>query len=198
VEPLWLLQIDAAFRADPSLAVVGGRVELHDPRDRPVSVRVHRQRVLVQSFQEIATFMIGCNMSCRRRLFDDIGYFDVRFGSGAKIPSAEDWDFLHRSHKAGAKIVFSPDVLVFHDHGRRSETEVESLTHGYAIGRWAFYCKHALAFDLEIIKAALHDFSRLVQDLVLARTPPRRTLVPVARGIAYWLRALVSRETGAA
>jgi glycosyltransferase involved in cell wall biosynthesis len=192
VDPQWLARIDAEFRTDASLAVVGGRVELHDPRDQPVSVRIHRERVPVKSLQEIATFMIGCNMSCRRRLFDDVGYFDVRFGSGAKIPSAEDWDFVYRSYKAGAKIVFSPDVLVFHDHGRRSDVQVESLRRGYAIGRWAFYCKHAASFDVEVARTAAHDFTRLAEDLVRARRQPR-TLVPVALGVTYWLQAVVRR-----
>jgi glycosyltransferase involved in cell wall biosynthesis len=192
VDPQWLARIDAEFRTDASLAVVGGRVELHDPRDRPVSVRVHRERVLVKSFQEIATFMIGCNMSCRRRLFDDIGSFDVRLGSGAKIPSAEDWDFLYRSLKAAAKMVFAPDVLVRHDHGRRSDAQVESLRRRYAIGRWAFYCKHAASLDVEVARIAAHEFTWLVEDLVRLRGRPR-TLVPVALGVTYWLQAMVRR-----
>ncbi len=40
----WLAQIDAEFGADTSLAVLGGRVELHDPSDQPVSVRRQRER----------------------------------------------------------------------------------------------------------------------------------------------------------
>jgi len=111
VDSQWVARIDAEFRADVELGIVGGRVELHDPGDAPVSVRVHRERVLVKSFPDIAAFMIGCNMSCRRCLLDEVGDFDTRLGAGTSTPSAEDWDFLYRSHKAGAKIVFSPDVL---------------------------------------------------------------------------------------
>ena len=166
------------------------RVELKEPCDQRVSVRVHCERALVTSLKGITTLMIGCNLSCRRRLLDDVGYFDVRLGSGAKIPSGEDWDFVYRSHKAGAKIVFSPEVLVFHDHGRRSYAEVESLRFGYAIGRWAFYCKHAAAFDAEALRVATHDFTRLVTSLVRARTR-LRTLVPVALGVTSWLQTIV-------
>ena len=190
VDSQWLERIDAEFRADASLAVVGGRVELKDPRDQRVSVRVHCERALVTSLKGITTLMIGCNLSCRRRLLDDVGYFDVRLGSGAKIPSGEDWDFVYRSLKAGAKIVFSPDVLVFHDHGRRSHAEVESLRYGYAIGRWAFYCKHAASFDAKALRVATHDFTRLVKGLVRARGR-LRTLVPVVLGVTYWLQTMV-------
>ena len=195
-DPLWLSQIDAEFRADAAVAVVGGRVELHEPRDQRVSVRPHRERALVKSLPEIMTLMIGCNMSCRRRLLDDVGYFDVRFGSGARIPAAEDWDFVYRWYKAGAKIVFSPDVLIFHDHGRRSDAQVESLRRGYAIGRWAFYCRHAASFDLEVAKVAAREFRSLVKDLVRARRHPR-TLVPVALGVTYGLQALMGRRLAA-
>jgi glycosyltransferase involved in cell wall biosynthesis len=192
VDSQWVARIDAEFRADVELGIVGGRVELHDPGDAPVSVRVHRERVLVKSFPDIAAFMIGCNMSCRRCLLDEVGDFDTRLGAGTSTPSAEDWDFLYRSHKAGAKIVFSPDVLVFHDHGRRSEAQVESLKRGYVIGRWAFYCKHAARFDREVATIAARDFAQLVEDLVRGR---RRlgTLTPVALGVTYWLRALGRR-----
>ena len=147
VDSQWVARIDAEFRADVELGIVGGRVELHDPGDAPVSVRVHRERVLVQSFPDIAAFMIGCNCpaagACSMRSATSTpGWERARVRR-----RREDWDFLYRSHKAGAKIVFSPDVLVFHDHGRRSEAQVESLKRGYVIGRWAFYCKHAARFD---------------------------------------------------
>jgi glycosyltransferase involved in cell wall biosynthesis len=191
VDGQWLGRIDAEFRADPSLSVVGGRVELHDARDRLVAVRRHRERVDVQRFQDIVAFMIGCNLACRRRLFAEIGYFDVRFGAGATIPSAEDWDFLYRSHKAGARIVFAPDVLVFHDHGRRTDAEIEPVRRGYAIGRWAFYCKYLGQFDRTIARVAAHDLWRLLDDLVHHREVA--TLAPVAIGITYWLRAIIRR-----
>jgi glycosyltransferase involved in cell wall biosynthesis len=53
VDSQWVARIDAEFRADVELGIVGGRVELHDPGDAPVSVRVHRERVLVQSLQHV-------------------------------------------------------------------------------------------------------------------------------------------------
>jgi glycosyltransferase involved in cell wall biosynthesis len=192
VDSQWIARIDAEFRADAELGIVGGRVELHDPADAPVSVRVHRRRVVVQSFPDIAAFMIGCNMSCRRSLLKEVGDFDTRLGSGASIPSAEDWDFLYRAHKTGTKIVFSPDVLVFHDHGRRSEAQLESLKRSYVIGRWAFYCKHAGRFDREVATLAARELAQLMEDLVRGR---RRlgTLTPVALGLTYWLRVLGRR-----
>ena len=123
----------------------------------------------------------------------DVGFFDVRFGAGARIPSAEDWDFLHRARRAGARIVFAPEVLVFHDHGRRSVAQVESARHAYAIGRWAFYCKHLSAFDIEALRAAAHELP-LATGRPRSGRRPARALVPVARGVAAWLRAVGRRE----
>ena len=193
VDARWLAQIDVEFGADTSLAVLGGRVELYDPSDQPISVRRQRERTHVTSLAQIATFMIGCNMACRRRLLDDVGFFDVRFGAGARIPSAEDWDFLHRARRAGARIVFAPEVLVFHDHGRRSVAQVESARRAYAIGRWAFYCKYLSAFDIEALRTAAHELRWLLGDLVRGRRPARE-LAAVAQGVAAWLRAVARRE----
>jgi glycosyltransferase involved in cell wall biosynthesis len=194
VDAQWVNRIETEFRADPSLAIVGGRVELHDPRDRPVSVRTQPERALVQSLHDIVAFMIGCNMSCRRRVFADIGDFDVRFGAGATIPSAEDWDFLYRAHKAGARIVFAPTVLVFHDHGRRTDAEVERLRRAYAIGRWAFYCKHTARFDRGVVRMAAQDLSFLGSQVLRHRRIG--VMAPVALGLTYWLRALGRRRRG--
>jgi glycosyltransferase involved in cell wall biosynthesis len=192
VAPHWLERIDAEFHADAELAVVGGRVELHDARDRPVGVRVHPHRVMVQSLQDIVTFMIGCNMSCRRRVFTAVGDFDVRLGSGTRIPSAEDWDFLYRAQAMSVKILYVPEVVVFHAHGRRTDAEIDALRRGYAIGRWAFYCKHAARFDRHLARSATDDLSWRVNELVRRRRPG--TLGPVALGVAYWLASLLKRR----
>jgi glycosyltransferase involved in cell wall biosynthesis len=192
VDPGWLAAIDAEFGADAGLAVLGGRVELNDPRDRPVAVRPHRERVEVSSLAGIATFMIGCNMTCRRRLFDEIGFFDVRLGAGSRIPAAEDWDWLYRARRRGARMLYVPEVLVLHDHGRKSQAEVEASQHAYAIGRWAFFCKHLSVTRPEVLRAAAHELRWLLESLVRGRRRPR-ALVPVALGVIFWLRAVLQR-----
>ena len=151
-------RIDAEFRADARSRSWAARVELTDPGDQPrLGARPSRTRPgdVAQGDRRLddrLQHVLPPAPPRRRRRFR-------RPARGRRqVPSAEDWDFVYRLHKAGAKIVFSPDVLVFHDHGRRSQAEVESLRYGYAIGRWAFYFKHAASFDVEALRVATHDF----------------------------------------
>jgi len=193
VDPSWLARLDHEFGADPELGVVGGRVELNDPADRPVSVRVHRERVVIASLDQVMSLVIGCNLACRRRVFIDVGGFDILLGSGTSIPSAEDWDFAYRALRKGTKLLYSPEVLLFHDHGRRRDAEVDALARQYIIGRWAFYFKHAMEFDGSVARVAARDLRWLLSDVVRLRRSPR-VLTPVLAGASAWRRALRSQR----
>lgn len=68
---------------------------------------------------------IGCNMSFRRRVFDEVGYFSSEFGRyGSRLITAEESDFCMRIHGmiVGAKICFDPLAVVYHKipHARSS------------------------------------------------------------------------------
>lgn len=193
VDPHWLARIEAAFVAEPSLHVLTGRVELHDARDRPVGVRLQREAAALTSFRDVAALAIGCNMACRRAVFDGDAFFDVRLGAGTRIPSAEDWDFVYRALKAGRRVAFSPDVLVRHAHGRRSEADVDPLRRGYVVGRWALYSKYALQLDSEVVRAAARELAGVLGDIGRGRRS-LRVLAPVGHGVFYWLMAGGSRE----
>ena len=159
VDKYWLLHILNTFLSNPSLSIVGGRVELYNPGDRSISIVTFKTSSMSSSFHEISKRIIGCNMSYVRNVFDQIGYFDTRFGVGSRIPASEEKDFLYRACKKGMRIFYSPDVLVYHNHGRRSDYQVDLLIKGYTIGRWAFYCKYIT--DLHIARRAYgeHTFA---------------------------------------
>ena len=54
--------------------------------------------------------------SFRRRIFDEIGLFDVNMGRGSLLVGAEDVDFFYRILKNGHKIVYEPEAMIYHDH----------------------------------------------------------------------------------
>ena len=57
----------------------------------------------------------SCNMMVRRRLFDELGGFDEGFPHA----SDEDTDFRERVKRAGHRIDFVPDALIYHPPARR-------------------------------------------------------------------------------
>lgn len=156
-DPHWLGSITKEFESDPALGALGGRVELFDARDKPVTIATSRDRLIFSSPYDVFNSIHGCNVAFSSRVFERAGRFDVRFGPGTKLLAAEDLDLLYRVHKEGFKIVYCPEALVYHNHGRRTEAEVWSLTRSYTVGRGAFYCKHVLQKDRHILKFAFWE-----------------------------------------
>jgi glycosyltransferase involved in cell wall biosynthesis len=58
----------------------------------------------------------GSGMTFRREVFAQIGPFDERFGSGAKLGGCDDIEMLYRVLKAGHSIVYEPAAVVRHKH----------------------------------------------------------------------------------
>ena len=175
----WLLCLGDHFRRDPALQGLGGRIELHDPADFPVTIRPGLDAEDLDAPDQLFGFLHGCNMAFRRSLFDRIGPFDSRFGAGSVIGSGSDTEFVYRAFKAGCRIAYRPDVLVFHDHGRRRWRQVRSLVNRYQSANGALLMKHAVAGDDQaktLLRATMRrPFS------ILARRP--LALLEVARAL---------------
>jgi len=165
----WLRAIACEFTSDPSLCVLGGRVELYCVEDRPVTIRTGRERIPFSSVGQLFSLVVGCNMAVRRRALDVVGGFDPALGPGTRMAAAEDVELIYRIFKAGFKIVYSPDVVVYHNHGRKTDEQVKVLKRDYVVGRGAFYCKHILRGDLQILKMAYWEISSLLSELFRAR-----------------------------
>jgi GT2 family glycosyltransferase len=123
--------------------------------------------------------IIGCNMAFRRRVFERVGAFDPRFGPGGRIGTVEDTDFLYRVHQAGCRVIYSPDVLVHHNHGRRTDEDVQRRMRLYVAGHGAFYAKYILKADPVILKMACSE------SLAMIRSVQPRQLSWLLRGLAY-------------
>jgi glycosyltransferase involved in cell wall biosynthesis len=166
VDRQWMGTISKEFQSDESIAGIGGRVLLYNKMDRPVSIRVQEQREELSSIYRLLKLFIGCNMAFVRPLFDEVGIFDTDFGAGARFASSEDLDFLYRAYKKRFKVIYSPDVLVYHNHGRRSDEQINSLMRGYAIGCGAFYCKYFLMADKDVMHFAYSEVSSLIKGII--------------------------------
>lgn len=173
----WLLQLCAHFSAAGAAQVVGGRVELHDPADLPITINTSTEARLIERPSMNLTSIMGCNFAFRREVVERIGVFDEQLGAGARFISAEDTDFLYRVLKGGFRLAYDPRIAVRHNHGRRTEADRTKLMRGYAIGRGAMYCKHWLAKDPLALRSMVWDLRDSIKaSFDRGHTPTHRQL----------------------
>ncbi len=152
-EANWVARLYREFSSDATLSILGGQV-VPGSNGELIGIRPFPDRANISSYEQIFQMLIGCNMSCRRQVFQEIGVFDDHLGKGAKAGSGEDLDFFYRAFKQNLKIAYSPDVKVVHQHCRTVPGAIQTVRNSYARGRGAFYGKHILAGDMFIGKRA--------------------------------------------
>jgi GT2 family glycosyltransferase len=147
----------------------GGRVELGDPNDLPLTIKTDRQpqrwsRTLRSARREnLGNCLYGCNVSMRRALLDRIGLYDDRFATGG-----EELDFVFRCYLAGVAIEYAPDLVVYHHHGRKTAAQGYRLFRGYMIYTGALYAKY-LFHDLDLCRPLCWTLRNAATDLVTRR-----------------------------
>lgn len=143
VAPDFLTRIVDGFR-NPAYGFIGGRVLLHDPSDAPETIKEDEEPAEVDPFAIVLPgFIHGANMAFRRQVWDAVGGFDPRLGSGTRFV-ADDVDFLARVAAAGWAGAYLPGPTVRHHHGRKPGADVARLRTLYARGRGAYYTKGCL------------------------------------------------------
>jgi len=186
VDPEWIAALWDEFAADPDVAVVGGRVDLYSPEDRPVSIRPIAERVRYTDATQIYGLVMGCNLAVRRGVAERIGGFDPAFG-GSKGVVADDIDFVYRAFEQGLGIVFTPAARVLHNHGRRTDGELRALARSYVRGKGAFYCKHALRADRTILRHAWWEIRARRGEAVPNQLSHRETFGALASGALHFV-----------
>lgn len=73
----------------------------------------------------------GSGMTFRKEVFEKVGKFDERFGSGAKILGCDDLEMLYRVLKSNGSIVYEPFAVVRHKH-RFAAEDVFKTRYGYS------------------------------------------------------------------
>jgi GT2 family glycosyltransferase len=148
----WVASIWGHFHREPSLAVLGGRVEPANPSAYPLTLRLGSAQERLTSARQLLGFIHGCNMAFRREALERIGGFDTRFGAGGPFKAADDADLVYRFHRLGCPVVYAPDVCVYHDHGRVRVGDAIAIANAYAVGNGALLTKHLLFGDAEALE----------------------------------------------
>lgn len=137
----WLQNIQATFRAHPQADGVFGRVLAYARQDEQVVHHRKKTRYGEATYAEkpgpyfcsalfskdeaaiydqpclpVANLGAGNNMSFRRSVFDRHGLFITYLGPGGWLRSADDTEFHYRLLRANCQLVYTPDVLVYHDN----------------------------------------------------------------------------------
>lgn len=121
--------------------IIGGRVELGDPQDLPMTIKTDKDPATFDGVDPGA-FLIGSNLTINRAAWRKVGLMDERLGAGTPLKASEETDYIHRAWLAGIPIHYRPDLCVFHFHGRRSLDDMKKLWAGYSIGNGALFAKY--------------------------------------------------------
>lgn len=157
VSPDWLTTATDLLSKVPR-QIVGGRVELYDPTDRPITIRLEDSPVSMLSVADLLGFIHGCNMIVGRCVVEEIGLFDIRLGAGTHCKAAEDTDFIYRAFRHGIPVQYRPELILAHNHGRKLPSEEQSLMDGYILSLGAIATKYAFRGDTSLLKLAYWSF----------------------------------------
>jgi GT2 family glycosyltransferase len=149
LDPDYVVDLLAHSQSDKVPTLRGGRVELGDPLDLPMTIKTDNEAADYAHPMHPAGFIHGANMTMPRTVLDSLGLFDERFGAGTKFPG-EDCDYIIRAHAAGIRVQNVPDMVVFHFHGRRDKGSAQRLFAGYMRANGALYAKHLWSSPLLI------------------------------------------------
>jgi glycosyltransferase involved in cell wall biosynthesis len=135
---------------DASPVLRGGRVELGDQADLPLTMKTDMTITRRHMNNEpeaikddsLGNLILGCNMVMPRSIYVKVGDFDERLGAGTKLPGGEETDYIFRAYLAGVPVEYTPDLIVRHFHGRRRKEEGYKLFGNYFIGNGALYTKY--------------------------------------------------------
>jgi GT2 family glycosyltransferase len=133
VEPAWLAALATHFGQSARLAAQGTvRILPRDMANPEIRRLIERYRTVSQVDFNGTTgechSLNGANMAIRREVFDSVGNFDVRLGPGASGTS-EDVEIARRIRRAGIRIDYMRDAIVFHqvDRSRLTEAYFQSI-----------------------------------------------------------------------
>ncbi|NLS02347.1 glycosyltransferase [Rhizobium sp. P32RR-XVIII] len=197
VFPDYFTAIHAAFANDKQLIMRGGRIELGDERDLPVTIKTELEPAVLTSELHAGGFIHGANMVFPKALADTIGIFDPRFGAGSPFRSGEDTDYTHRAFNAGIRVEYFPDFVVKHFHGRRKVEDIHRLHAGYAFGNGALYAKYMFDRRSNMRGMLRWDIRQAIKEVVSGRkmseemglTYRRQLRDQITGMLAYWRSA---------
>jgi hypothetical protein len=76
----------------------------------------------------------GANFAARRHWIERVNSYDVRLGTGSPGAAGEDIDMLYRLLRAGARIRYEPEAIVYHERQTLAHRRRTRFGYGKGIG----------------------------------------------------------------
>ena len=181
----YLDSIFECFSNDPKLGFVGGRILLHDPTDRRITIQESLEPASFPPGSFIRPGVIqGANVAYRRAALSEVGGFDPWFGAGA-LYSGDETELIARISAAGWNGAYDPRPAVYHHHGRKTANDEWHLMRWYDRGRGAYYAKCMLNREMRKV---------YVKNWLLTRQYHswRTTALEIVAGLDYVARACMA------
>lgn len=135
--PGWIAALDRALRDGPGLAAVTGRVLPLGPEAPGLFAVSSRSGIERADFAgKVPPWRVGTggNFAVRREWIERAGGYDERLGAGSPGGAGEDMDLLWRLLRAGARIRYEPDAVVFHERQSRERRLASRSSYGRGLG----------------------------------------------------------------
>ena len=183
--PEWLAALIEALQTEHANAATGAVLPLPGERGLvAVSSRTYPQRRIFAAGDMAAPWEIGSggNLLVGRELFERAGGFDVRFGPGGRYHAAEDIELLDRLLASGARIVYEPEAVVYHEMKSRAARLRRRYPYGYGLG--ALLARRTTSGSLRLTVA----YARMQAHALLRglkRVSPRDVLEPLLTSAGF-------------
>jgi GT2 family glycosyltransferase len=133
----------------------------------------------------------GANVAIPREVVLELGGYDERLGAGTRFGGAEDNDIGLRLLDAGCEVRHIPDAVMLHRAWRSREARLR-LRWAYALGKGAFYAKHAHLHDPYTLRRLRDDIGSRSRRLLRAGIRRPRSLAGEAVTIVGLLSGFLS------
>lgn len=130
--PVWDFKPPSWFNGSgPFNMLKSGVVVGHDLGDKPVE------------YQKGMRTMVGANMAFRREVFERNGLFRTDLGkNGKKLFFGEDTEFCERLIRAGERLLYLPEAIIYHPVDREKMTKSHFVISYFNIGRSIGRCNN--------------------------------------------------------
>jgi O-antigen biosynthesis protein len=133
----WLSTVEAAFAGLDSVDVLTGPVLPYGP-DRPdllpVATRTSTTRIEFGGRAMPWEIGSGNNFAVKRAWLEQIGGNDERLGPGSPGRGGVDMDLFYRLARAGARIRYEPEAVVYHERADQGSRLARRGPYGYGMG----------------------------------------------------------------
>ena len=133
----WVSSIDQAFAPPNAIDALTGRVLPLGPEITgayAVSSRTSTERVEFNGKAMPWYVGSGNNFAVRREWLDCIGGNDERLGPGSPGQGGVDMDLFYRLLRAGARIRYEPELVVYHARADKAGRIGRRIPYGYGMG----------------------------------------------------------------